>query len=280
MHTGTRRLGARATTLAAVLAAAACLIGLTASAAWAAYPNSMAATGDSITRAFNTCSFPFIDCPANSWATGTNTTVNSFYLRILANNPGIREHLNNDAVSGAKMAELRGQVENAVRQRVEYVVIEMGANDVCTSEEGTMTTVANYESQLRSALATLTSGLPSVKISLGSIPNIYWLWSLLHTNRSAVSTWNSLGICQSMLRNPTSTTREDEERRLRVQRREVEFNTVLANVCATYLTCEFDRDTGYEFRFEANEVNTRDYFHPAIRGQATIAAIEWPLVRF
>jgi GDSL-like Lipase/Acylhydrolase family len=280
MHTGTRRLGARAITTAAVLATAACLLGLTASAAWAVYPNSMAATGDSITRAFNTCSFPFTDCPANSWATGSNTTVNSFYLRILAVNAGIREHLNNDAVSGAQMKELPTQMTNVIRQRVEYVVVAMGANDVCTSEEGTMTSVASYESNLKSALASLTRELPNVKISLGSIPNVYWLWSLLHTNSSAVSTWNSLGICQSMLRNPTSTTREDEERRLRVQRREVEFNTVLANVCATYVHCEFDNNTGYNYRFEANEVSTRDYFHPAVRGQATIAAIEWPVVRF
>ena len=41
------------------------------------YPNSMASTGDSITRGFNTCSFPFIDCPQNSWSTGTSSTVNS-----------------------------------------------------------------------------------------------------------------------------------------------------------------------------------------------------------
>jgi len=178
------------------------------------------------------------------------------------------------------MAELPGQIANAVRQRVEYVVIEMGANDVCTSEEGTMTSVASYESNLRSALATLTRELPSVKISIGSIPNIYQLWSILHTNRSATETWRSLSICQSMLRNATSTTREDEERRLRVQRREVEFNGVLAEVCALYANCQYDRNTGYEFRFEAAEVNTRDYFHPAIRGQQTIARIEWPLVRF
>jgi hypothetical protein len=271
--TGTRRL------LAATFAAL-CLTALAASAALAAYPNSMAATGDSITRAFNTCSFPFIDCPANSWATGTNTTVNSFYLRILAVNPGIREHLFNDAVSGAQMADLPGQITNVVRQRVEYVTIAMGANDVCTGSEESMTSVASFESSLRSALATLTRELPAVKISLGSVPNIYWLWSLLHTNRSAVSTWNSFGICQSMLRNATSTSREDEERRLRVQRRNVEFNTVLANVCATYANCEYDRNTGYEFRFEAGEVSTRDYFHPAVRGQQTIARIEWPLVMF
>jgi lysophospholipase L1-like esterase len=271
--TGTRRL------LAASVAAV-CLIALASSAAFAAYPNSMAATGDSITRAFNTCSFPFTDCPANSWATGTEAAVDSFYSRILERNAGIREHLNNDAVSGARMAELPGQVSNAVRQAVEYLVVEMGANDVCTSEEGNMTSVASYRSNFESALRTFTERLPSARVSVGSIPNIYFLWSLLHTNRSALSTWRTLGICQSMLRNAESTSREDEERRLRVQRREVEFNEVLREVCATYTACQFDNDTGYEYRFETGEVNTRDFFHPSVRGQASIARIEFPLVRF
>jgi lysophospholipase L1-like esterase len=270
---GTRRL------LAAIVAAL-CLTALASSAALAVYPNSMAATGDSITRAFNTCSFPFTDCPANSWATGTEATVNSFYLRILAVNAGIREHLSNDARSGAKMADLPGQVTNVVTQRAEYVTVEMGANDVCTSEEGTMTSVASFRSSFEGAMRTLTERLPSTRISVGSIPNVYQLWSLLHTNRSAVSTWGSFSICQSMLRNATSTSREDEERRLRVQRREVEFNGVLREVCALYANCQYDADTGYNYRFEAAEVNTRDYFHPSVRGQATIARIEWPLVRF
>ena len=271
--TGTRRL-------LVALAAALCLTALASSAALAAYPNSMAATGDSITRAFNTCSFPFTDCPANSWATGTEAAVNSFYLRILERNAAIRGNLFNDARSGARMADLSGQVTNVVTQRAEYATVEMGANDVCTGSEESMTSVASFRTSFEGAMRTLTERLPSTRISIGSIPNIYQLWSLLHTNRSAVSTWNALSICQSMLRNPTSTSREDEERRLRVQRREVEFNGVLRSVCAGYANCQYDNDTGYEYRFEAAEVNTRDYFHPSVRGQATIARIEFPLVRF
>jgi lysophospholipase L1-like esterase len=178
------------------------------------------------------------------------------------------------------MSDLPGQATTVAGQRVEYVVIEMGANDVCTSEEGTMTTVASYRSNFESAMRTLTERLPSARISVGSIPNVYQLWSLLRSNGSAVSTWSSLSICQSMLRNATSTTREDEERRLRVQRREVEFNTVLANVCATHANCQWDANTGYNYAFEAGEVSTRDYFHPSVRGQASIARIEWPVVRF
>jgi lysophospholipase L1-like esterase len=270
---GTRRL-------LVATAAALCFAALGAPAALAVFPNSMAATGDSITRAFNTCRTAFTDCPANSWATGTEATVNSFYLRILERNAGIRGNLHNDAVSGARMSNLPEQVTNVVSQRVEYVTIEMGANDVCTSEEGTMTSVASFRSNFESAIRTMRESLPGARISVGSIPNIYNLWSVLHTNGSAASTWNLFRICQSMLRNPTSTTREDEERRLRVQRREVEFNEVLSSVCATWERCQYDRGTGYEFRFEAAEVSTNDYFHPSVRGQTTIARIEWPLVTF
>jgi len=272
--TGTRR------TLAA-LAAALCLTALASSAALAAYPNSMSATGDSITRAFNTCSFPFTDCPQNSWATGTEATVNSFYLRIRERNRGIEGRLFNDARSGARMSNLPEQATAAAGHRVEYVVVEMGANDVCTSEVGTMTTVASYRTNFETAMRTLGERLPAgSRISVGSIPNIYQLWSILHTNRSALSTWRSLGICQSMLRNAESTSREDEERRLAVQRREVEFNGVLSEVCARYANCQYDRNAGYEVRFETGEVTTRDYFHPSVRGQATIARIEFPLVVF
>lgn len=271
--TGTRRM-------LAALGAALCLTALASSAALAVFPNSMAATGDSITRAFNTCRTAFTDCPANSWATGTEAAVNSFYLRILERNAGIRERLNNDARSGARMSNLPEQVNTAVTQRVEYVTIEMGANDVCTSSEETMTSVASFRTNFETAIRTLRERLSGARISVGSIPNIYNLWSVLHTNRSATGTWNLFRICQSMLRNPESTSREDEERRLRVQRREVEFNTVLREVCATWERCQYDRDTGYEYRFEAGEVSTNDYFHPSVRGQATIARIEFPLVVF
>jgi lysophospholipase L1-like esterase len=270
---GTRRL------LAAAFAAL-CLAALAAPAALAAFPNSMAATGDSITQAFNTCPEIFRDCPANSWATGTNTEVNSFYLRILERNAAIRNNLNNDSRSGAKMSNLSEQVTNVVTQRREYVTVEMGANDVCTSSEATMTTVESFRTSFSNAMRTLRERLPSTRISVGSIPNIYNLWNVLHTNRSALSIWRLGSICQSMLRNAESLSREDEERRLRVQTRNVEFNGVLRSVCAEHANCQYDADTGYNYRFEAGEVSTNDYFHPSIRGQATIARIEFSIVRF
>ncbi len=258
--------------LCAVLAVAS--LGV-ASAQASTYPNSMDALGDSITRAFNTCSFPFIDCPENSWATGTNKTVDSYYLRLLALNPGISGHNYNDAVSGAKMAELNGQAEKAVSRKVELVGILMGANDACTSSISTMTSVANYQSQFEAAMKTLTTGVPGAAIHVGSLPNVYRLWEIFHTNSSAVNTWNSLKICQSLLANPTSLAKEDEERRLQVKTREEQFDSALASVCAKYTQCKYDEGAGFKTVFNTNDVSTRDYFHPSIEGQTLIAKEAW-----
>src|SRR5690349_13825970 len=87
---------------------------------------SLAALGDSITRAYDTCSVAYTDCPANSWSTGTNTTVNSLYLRLRPQNPSLVAF--NDAKTGAKMVDLPGQAATAVTQGADAVTILMGAN--------------------------------------------------------------------------------------------------------------------------------------------------------
>lgn len=263
---------ARVAVLATVLAIVS--IGVASANANAA-PNSMDALGDSITRAFNTCSFPFIDCPENSWATGTSSKVDSYYLRLLAVNPGISGHNYNDAVSGAKMVELNGQAEKAVSRHVELVGVLMGANDACTSSLSTMTSVAAYRSEFEQAMNTLTRGLPTAQINIGSLPNVYRLWEIFHNNSSADNTWNSLKICQSLLANPTSTAKADEERRIQVRQRVEEFDSVLQSVCAKYTQCKYDNGAGFKTQFATNDVSTRDYFHPSVEGQALVASIAW-----
>jgi lysophospholipase L1-like esterase len=239
------------------------------------YPNSIASTGDSITRAFNTCAFPFVDCPANSWSTGTSSTVNSQYRRILAQNPLISGKNFNDAKTGGKMVDLNGQVTTAVSQGAEYVTILMGANDVCTSSESTMTPVATLRAQLQQALTTLSTGLPNARIFVSSIPDIYRLWSILHTNFSAVLTWQAFRICQSMLANPMSTAQADADRRARVRQRNIDDNAAIADVCAQFIHCRYDGGAAFSIQFVTSDVSTRDYFHPSVAGQAKAASISW-----
>ena len=247
----------------------------TADVAHTGYPSSIASTGDSITRAFNTCSFPFVDCPQNSWSTGSSSAVNSHYRRILAANAAISGRNYNDAQTGAKMAGLNGQVGAAVAQQVDYVTVLMGANDVCTSSVSTMTPAATLAAQLRTALQTLSAGLPNARIFVASVPNVYRLWAILHTDLLAVLTWDIGGICQSLLANPTSTAPADVARRQQVYDRTVADNVAIANVCAQFVHCRFDGNAAFNAPFTTANVSTRDYFHPSVSGQAKAAAVTW-----
>src|ERR1044071_6789538 len=91
--------------VAAVLAAiAALLFGTSAASAATPYPNSIASTGDSITRAYNTGS-ALADNPAALCSAGTNSTVVSHYTRLIGLSPAINGHAFNDAKSGARMVD-------------------------------------------------------------------------------------------------------------------------------------------------------------------------------
>ena len=239
------------------------------------YPNAMASTGDSITRAFDTCSVPYTDCVTNSWSTGTNTAVNSQYERILVANPSISGQNFNDAKTGARMSDLNGQAQAAVSQGAQYVTVLMGANDVCTSSEATMTLPSTVASQLRAALTTLSNGLPDARIFVSSIPNVYHLWEVFHTNFAAGLVWGVASICQSLLVNPWSTSPADQARRLRVQQRTIDDNRAIAGVCGEFLHCRYDGGAAYNLNFTTSDVTTRDYFHPSVTGQAKAAAASW-----
>src|SRR5258706_5007908 len=108
------------------------------------------ALGDSITRGYDSqgsgC-VGFSDCPAFSWATGSNATVNSYFRRLQAVNPSAvlsNPTRGNDAVTGAKVGDLNGQALNAIAGNPDLVLILIGANDVCTSSEAAMTSVTDF----------------------------------------------------------------------------------------------------------------------------------------
>jgi lysophospholipase L1-like esterase len=239
------------------------------------YPGSIAATGDSITRAFNTGWLPLTDWPSNSWSTGTSGTVMSHYHRILAANPAISGRAYNDAVTGADMADLAGQVARAVTQRAEYVTILIGANDVCATSEAAMTPVATFRAQFETAMQTLSTGLPDARMYVVSIPDVYRLWQVYRDSLSARLVWSAAGICQSMLANAGSTAPADVARRNRVRQRNAEYNFQLAEVCAVFIHCRFDGNLIFNTDFFRSDVSTLDYFHPSVAGQAKLAALSW-----
>ncbi len=249
---------------------------------------SIDALGDSITRGYDsqgTGCGALADCPANSWATGTNAGLNSYYVRTKAVNPSVvlaqpvktSTTGGNDAVTGAKMGDLPGQAKNAVKapNTPDQVLILLGANDICTLTEASMTSVASFRASYKSGLETLSTGLPDARIDVSSIPNIFNLWSVLHTSTAAQLTWGLAKICQSMLAKPTSEAAADKERRAKVQKRNEEFNVVLGEVCAEFIHCQYDKGAAYSIKFATSDVSTLDYFHPTTAGQNKAAENAW-----
>lgn len=239
------------------------------------YPDSMAATGDSITRAFNSSAVAWIEAPWNSWSTGGNPAVQSHYTRILAANPRIALQNWNDARSGAEMDELSRQVGLVNIQHVDYVTVLMGANDACASSEAAMTPVPEFRGEYETALAELAAGSPQAHVYVVSIPDVYRLWELFHENPEARLKWRLTGFCKSMLARPGSTAPEDMARRQRVRERIVAYNRVLEDGCAAYARCLFDGNAVFDYRFARKDVSRHDFFHPSREGQRVLAEVTW-----
>lgn len=257
--------------IAVVLTAGVTAAALTRTSAGVALPTSMASTGDSITRGFDLDALRALqDSPKESWSTGGDPNVGSHYDRVLTAFASIGGHAFNDAKTGAKMADLDGQVKAAAAQKVQYLTILMGANDLCTKTAALMTPTAVFEAQFAQALADFFAADPSAHVFVSSIPNIFQLWNTLRTNFLAQATWALVGICQSML----AMTNTDADRQ-KVVAQEQADNAVLAKVCQRYANCRWDGGAVYGVQFSGADVSTFDYFHPSLAGQKRLAAVTW-----
>ena len=264
--------------LLATLVVAAVLLGLGVAPAGPAQaavdrPTRMASLGDSITRGFNACGW-FFDCASRSWSTGSDSAVNSHYRRLAA----VRSlTAYNDAKTGAKADALPGQASSAVSQGARYATVLIGANDACTSSVSSMTSVDGFRTSIRTGLQTLASGGVTT-VFVASVPDIYQLWQVGKSSSSARTAWAAYGICQSMLKSPTSTQQADVDRRAQVRQRVVDYNTVLAQECRLDTGCVFDGNAVFSYQFSLGQLTTWDYFHPNTAGQAALAAVTWSKV--
>jgi lysophospholipase L1-like esterase len=242
-------------------------------------PKTMAAVGDSISQAASTGGSLGADYPQNSWSTGTNSTVNSHYLRLLALGAPISGQNNNLSVSGAKAAGLNAQMWNvlALEPQPDYLTVQIGGNDLCTDTFDAMTSVDDFYEQFKTAMTTLKSGSPDTYVYVVSIPDAYQLWTLFHNDWWARFIWSAGGVCQSLLANPTSTQEVDKQRRLDVRQRNIDYNTQLAAVCNEpefVERCHFDGNAVFNTQLAKSDI-AGDYFHPSIAGQAKLASVSW-----
>lgn len=237
-------------------------------------PVAMVAIGDSITTGFGTC-LVLASCERNSWSTGDGRRVESHYRRLIDLNPAIRGRAYNHAVAGARAAALADQATRAVRDRADYVTVLIGANDACRGSLDAMTPVKTFRHQVDRALRTVREGRPKARILVVSIPDLYRLWEIGHTNERAVRSW-ARGVCPALLADPTSTAPADQQRRRAFRKRVDAYNDQLAAACRAYGSrCRHDGGAAHRVRFTLADVNTIDHFHPNNDGQQRLAEVTW-----
>ncbi|MFD5636412.1 SGNH/GDSL hydrolase family protein [Streptomyces sp. NPDC127077] len=242
---------------------------------WDRSPDSMAAVGDSITRGFDACSV-LSDCPEVSWATGSDPRVDSLAVRLLGT-AGAAERSWNYAVTGARMADLPGQMAEAATRGPELVTVMAGANDACRSSASAMTSVADFRAEFQDALDTLRRALPKTQVYVSSVPDLKRLWSEGRGSALGKQVWK-LGICPSMLGDADSLNAAATLRRGQVLDRVKAYNQVLREVCAKDRRCRFDGNAVFDYRFGADQLSHWDWFHPSRDGQARLAEIAYRTV--
>ncbi|MFJ9741262.1 SGNH/GDSL hydrolase family protein [Streptomyces sp. NPDC101166] len=239
---------------------------------WDRSPASIAAVGDSITRGFDACAI-LTDCPEVSWATGGNTEVNSLAVRLLGPRDAAT-HSWNHAVTGARMADLPGQMARAAADRPQLVTVMVGANDACRATAAAMTPVADFRASFEDAMRTLRRAAPKTQVYVASVPDLKRLWSQGRTSALGKQVWK-LGICPSMLGDADALDAAATLRRDTVHKRVEDYNTVLEEVCAKDLRCRFDGGAVYDYRFGTDQLSHWDWFHPSVNGQARLAEIAY-----
>ncbi|MFF6874377.1 MULTISPECIES: SGNH/GDSL hydrolase family protein [unclassified Streptomyces] len=242
---------------------------------WDRSPGSVAAVGDSITRAFDACEV-LSDCPEASWATGGSPEVDSLAVRLLGR-AGAAQRSWNYAVSGARMADLPGQMARAVGRKPQLVTVMVGANDACRSTPAAMTPVSAFRSDFEDSLRSLRKALPKAQVFVASVPNLKRLWSQGRTSPMGKQVWK-MGICPSMLGDPDALDSAATLRRDTVQKRVEDYNKVLREVCAEDKRCRYDGGAVYDYRFGTAQLSRWDYFHPSVNGQARLAEIAYRTV--
>lgn len=212
-----------------------------------------------------------------SWATGASTRVDSLAVRLLGRAKAA-ERSWNYAVSGARMADLSGQMAQAAARTPALVTVMVGANDACRDSTAAMTSVSAFRSGFEDALSVLRKQAPKAQVYVASVPNLKRLWSEGRTNPLGKQVWK-LGVCPSMLADADALDAAATERRDTVQDRVEAYNSVLKDVCAEDEHCRYDGGAVYDYRFGTDQVSHWDWFHPSVNGQARLAEIAYRKVR-
>lgn len=240
----------------------------------AGYPSSMVVLGGSDAVGHGAdAAHPYAMTQADSWATGTNTAVNSIYLRLLAVNPAIKGHNFSVARDEVGIDDLAGQVNRAVHlvPRPQLVLVQFWGDIRCDGQdEGRVT---QFGAEIGNALGKLSKGLPDARILLvsswGSTSS--YLTYLRGLPTGARLKHAGKGPCQLVL---APTGQVEPSHAAYIERFINAYDGQLASVCKQFPNCHYDGGAAHRWGVTAEDISL-DQEHLTTQGQAKLAAIEW-----
>ena len=223
------------------------------------------ALGDSMTAGLN-ADAPF-DQRHRNWSDGLE--INSHAVR-LAKKFGVEVISKNVSVSGSRIENLASQTAKLLEDnyKPDYVTILIGANNICDGDlrvEGLSSLGKNLLSE---SIQSLIRANENVKIIVGAIPKIDFLYELLHEDATCQENWRAFNVCDKLLR---STKFQREKGVVRWNA----YNEMQKEVSAMYpKNVKFTSKISEEI-FGVEDISRIDCFHPNMAGQGKIAETTW-----
>ncbi len=229
------------------------------------YPSSIAAIGDSWETGYGSNPAGGGDMEANSWVTGTNPVVDSFYGRIKAVNPKIKGHAHNVAGDGDVAFDFKYQAGLLAGVHVNLSVVALGGNDLCGAVP-----LKQFGIDMGHGMRQLARDHPDARILMVGIGMIRAIWeaagATIETRSGA-----SFGVCDPKY---DANGQPSPAQLVWLQGRETAYNGVLRSICARYVHCRYDGglDT---FDLQVSDLAVWDSGHPGPSGAAKMAAAVW-----
>ena len=167
----------------------------------------IAALGDSITTGFGSC-LVLATCERNSWSTGDGLRVREPLPAAARAQPGTAGRLQPRAAGGPGDGAGRpgrggGTRPRRLRHRADRRQRRLPGRGRGDDPGGRVP-----RPRSTGACGCCATGRPKARVLVVSIPDLYRLWEVGHTDARAVRVWRR-GICPALLANPTSTAPAD-----------------------------------------------------------------------
>jgi lysophospholipase L1-like esterase len=264
--------------------------------------------GDSIMRGYNaSCTrndflglfcYSGGDQPENSFMDGSSSSVLSLVDRYIQIDPLFTGDKNASA-SGSEMID--GAKNNFATQAAAIVgsatqptrvFIELGGNDLCNrTTVNDLYPVATWEAAVGTGLRALVDGLPDGStVMMVSVPRVQDLRAAGILKQQATSGvncqsfWSTFGVC----RIATADGGDLSTRLAAIEARQTAYNEALVALAAAYnaeaTTTGVEVVTDYDpnidlsvgsYRFQPDDINGGDCFHPSIQGQNRLSEVIW-----